>query len=75
MNTESLIDYCDKYSEQILGDLEQEIASLNLPKYVHNRLIDIIVECEGEILEYRFEQSIGEYEGTLCDRFRESKIF
>ena len=75
MNLESLNDYCDKYSEQILGDLEGEIENLNLPKYVQNRLSDILVECEGEILEYRFEQSTGEYEDDKYDEFRESKVF
>ena len=32
-------EYCDKYSDKILSDLENEIESLNLPKYVQSRLL------------------------------------
>ena len=41
--------YCDKYSDKILSELETEIESLNLPKFVADRLIEVITDCEGEI--------------------------
>lgn len=74
MHYKSLEEYCDKYSDKILSDLETEIEYLNLPKYVQNRLLDVLMECEGEIMEYNFEQSIGEFEDRTYDELKESKL-
>ena len=67
-------EYSDKNTEIILGELESDIESLDLPKYVLSRLLDVIVNCEGEILEYRFEQSIADYEDRAYTVYKDSKL-
>lgn len=66
--------YCDKYSDKILSELETEIESLNLPKYVQSRLLDVITDCEGEIMEYNFEQMIGDFEDRSYDEFKDARL-
>jgi hypothetical protein len=67
-------EYCDKYSDKILSDLEIEIENLNLPKYVQSRLLDVLIECEGEIIEHYFEQIIGDFEDRAYDELKESRL-
>ena len=67
-------EYCDKYSDKILSDLENEIESLNLPKYVQSRLLDVLVECEGDIMEFNFEQMLGDFEDRAFDELKESRL-
>ena len=67
-------EYCDKYSDKILSDLENEIESLNLPKYVQSRLLDVLVECEGNIMEFNFEQMLGDFEDRVYDELKESRL-
>ena len=67
-------EYCDKYSDKILSDLENEIESLNLPKYVQDRLLDVLIECEGEIIEHYFEQIISEFEDKSYDELKDSRL-
>ena len=64
-------EYCDKYSDKILSDLENEIESLNLPKYVQSRLLDVLVECEGDIMEFNFEQMLGDFEDRAYDELKD----
>ena len=74
MRYKSFEEYCDKYSDKILSDLEIEIENLNLPNYVQSRLLDVLMECEGEIMEYNFEQMIGDFEDRAYDELKESKL-
>ena len=67
-------EYCDKYADKILSDLENEIESLNLPKYVQSRLLDVLVECEGDIMEFNFEQMLGDFEDRAYDELKESRL-
>ena len=67
-------EYCDKYADKILSDLENEIESLNLPKYVQSRLLDVLVECEGDIMEFNFEQMLGDFEDRAFDELKESRL-
>lgn len=67
-------EYCDKHSDKILSDLENEIESLNLPKYVQSRLLDVLVECEGDIMEFNFEQMLGDFEDRAYDELKESRL-
>lgn len=74
MYYESFEEYCDKYADKILSDLENEIESLNLPKYVQSRLLDVLVECEGDIMEFNFEQMLGDFEDRAYDELKESRL-
>ena len=74
MRYKSFEEYCDKYSDKILSDLENEIESLNLPKYVQSRLLDVLVECEGDIMEFNFEQMLGDFEDRAYDELKESRL-
>ena len=64
-------EYCDKYSDKIISDSENEIESLNLPKYVQSRLLDVLVECEGDIMEFNFEQMLGDFEDRAYDELKD----
>ena len=74
MRYKSFETYCDKYSDKILSELETEIESLNLPKFVADRLIEVITDCEGEIMEYNFEQMIGDFEDRSYDEFKDTRL-
>lgn len=74
MRYKSFEEYCDKYSDKILSDLEIEIENLNLPKFVADRLIEVITDCEGEIMEYNFEQMIGDFEDRSYDEFKDIRL-
>ena len=67
-------EYCDKYSDKIISELQSEIESLNLPKYVQSRLSNVLVECEGEIMEFNFEQMLGDFEDRAYDELKESRL-
>lgn len=74
MRYKSFEEYCDKYSDKIFSDLEIEIENLNLPNYVQSRLLDVLMECEAEIMEHNFEQMIGDFEDRAYDELKESRL-
>ena len=66
--------YCEVHTNKIMASLEINIESLNLPKFVADRLIEVITDCEGEIMEYNFEQMIGDFEDRSYDEFKDTRL-
>ena len=67
-------EYADKFANDILIELEETIENLNITRWVKDRLIDVIQDFSFEIVDFRYQQSRGEYEDRVYDEFKDSKI-
>lgn len=67
-------EYAEKYENEILTELEDTVENMNITRWVKDRLIDVIQEYSFEIVDYRYQQSRGEYEDRCYDEFKDSKL-
>lgn len=67
-------EYSDKFENDILMELEETIENMNVTRRVKDRLIDVIQDYSFEIVDFRYQQSRGEYEDRVYDEFKDSKI-
>lgn len=64
--------FLDNHRDDFMGELEDIIATMTIPKKVSNRLIDIIYEYEYEIMEDRYEAMVADVIDRAYDEYKES---
>ncbi len=67
--------YCEKFSETILADIENDIENLNAPNSVKKNLLRVLEDSETDILEYNYYCYLGTYENDCYEQYKESKSF
>lgn len=74
MNKLSFEDFCERYEDEILINLETDIECLDVPRAIGYKLKDVIAENAAEILEYKYEQKLSEYQDLAYEKMKEDRF-
>lgn len=65
--------FLDNHHDNVMVELEDIIDTMNIPKKVSNKMIDIIYEYEYEIMEDRYSDMESEAIDRAYDEYKDSR--